>query len=204
MHDYRFTTRKLRSRLHVWLGNIPPTVRGFNIVLGQFSQLHHTTFIKTVIKSRMNVNAPILAGHSIGGIELGSDVNSALDELRREGRAINLSIHDRPSIMLHSYEVDEGLITINADAHGIIVSISCQQPYKGVYEHKLHPGMSVAQIKAVTNKQLLTCSALVLNDELGVFFALPSLYEDCDYISEIPEDLVLEEIYVMPRNWRGY
>jgi hypothetical protein len=152
----------------------------------------------------MNIKAPIIAGHSIGDIELGSNISSVLDELYRENRAVKLSVHDNPGIMLHSYQIDEGLITVNANAHGSIVSISCQRPYQGAYEQKLHPGMNITQIKSVTSKQMLTCGTLVMDGELGVFYALPTPYDEYDYISELPGDLVLEKMYVMPRNWRGY
>jgi hypothetical protein len=152
----------------------------------------------------MDITAPIIAGHSLGGIALGSNAEPVIAQAYAEGRRVELSIHNNPGIHLHSYQIDKGLVTVNANERGDIVSISCQQPYKGTYESKLWPGMSIAQIKSATQKQLLTSSALVLDGELGVFFALPAPYDEYDYIRELPDELILEKIYVMPRNWRGY
>ncbi len=152
----------------------------------------------------MDITAPILAAHSIGGIVLGSNIESVLAGFYEQQQEVELTLHNNPSVLLHSYKVDSGVVTINSNEQGVILSISCQPPYKGKYGDRLWPGMSIAQIKAVTQKQLLTCSALVLDGELGMFFSLPPPYDEYDYIRELPDDLVLDTIYVMDRMWRGY
>lgn len=152
----------------------------------------------------MDITAPIVAAHSLAGIELGSTIESVLATLYTQNHRIKLSIHDNPGIKLHSYEVDNGIVTVNTDDYGSVVSVSCQPPYQGMYDRKLWPGMSVAQIRAVTQKQLLTCGALVLDGELGVCFALPHPYDEYDYARELPESLIINKMYVMRRNWRGF
>lgn len=152
----------------------------------------------------MDISAPIIAAHSLAGIVLGSDVELVLNDAYSSGLKVAFSIHDNPSIKLHSYKFEDGIITVNADENGTIVSISCRSPYSGLYQQKLKPSMSMAQIKAVTQKQLLTCGALVLDGEFGMFFTVPQPYDEYDYSRTIPDDLVLDEIYVMHRNWRGY
>lgn len=152
----------------------------------------------------MNIESPIVAAHSLGGIVLGSDVKLALAQSYAEGRDVRMTVYDNPGIKLHSYAIDQGVLTINADEQGVIVSLSCQPPYRGTYKNKLWPGMSLAHIMAATQKQMLTCGALVLDGELGVYFVLPSPYDEFNYVQELPPDLILNTIYVMQRGWRGY
>jgi hypothetical protein len=152
----------------------------------------------------VDVNAPIIAAHSLGGVALGSDVQLALTQAYTEGWDVQLTVYENPGIKLHSYALNRGTITINATEGGTVVSLSCQQPYRGTYEHKLWPSMSVAQIKVVTQKQMLTSGALVLDGELGIYFSLPAPYDEYDYFHQLPIDLVLEKVYVMDRKWRGY
>lgn len=152
----------------------------------------------------MDFAAVIIAGHSIGTIELGASIARYLSEIYAEGHQVKLSVYDNPGVKLHSYQIDSGIITINTDEAGMIISISCRQPYAGTYQGKLWPGMTVEQVKQHTAKQLLTCGALVADGELGVFLTLPAPYDEFDYPKQLPDSLVLETLYVMPRNWRGY
>lgn len=152
----------------------------------------------------MNITAPILAGYSVGDIALSTNIESILTSLYSEGHKVELSTHNNPGILLHSYRIDNGLMTVNTDEHGVIISLSCQPPYQGTYAGKLWPGMSVAQIKAVTQKQMLIFSVLVLDNEWGVCFDLPPPYDEYDYIHELPDKLILKEIIVRHENWRGY
>ena len=62
--------------------------------------------------------------------------------------------------------------------------------------------MSVAEIVAATQKQLLIHGFLVPDNNYGVCFNLPHPYDDdYDYISQLPNDLILEEVYVKDREW---
>ena len=103
----------------------------------------------------MNINAEIISGKSIGDIEIGRSIDLYLPSIYQENRKVELNVYDNPGTKLHSYKIDGGLITINADQDGIILNLSCRSPYKGKYKGVLYPSMSIAQIIAATQKQLL-------------------------------------------------
>lgn len=150
----------------------------------------------------MNINAEIVSGRSIGDIEIGKPIDPYLASVYQENRKVELNTYDNPGLKLHSYRIDDGLITINADENGTILNVSCRSPYKGKYKGKLHPGMSVAQVVAATQKQLLIHGFLVVDNDYGFCFNLPSPYDDdLDHISELPDDLILEEVYVKDKEW---
>ena len=152
----------------------------------------------------MDPTAPIISGHSLGGIVLGTHVDPVLAEAYAEGRQVEFIVYTHGDKVQHTYRIDGGTVTVNANAQGAIVSLSCQPPYQGTYEGKLWPGMSVAQIKAVTQKQMLIFSVLVLDNEWGVCFELPPPYDEYDYIDEMPDDFILNKLFVRLKNWRGY
>jgi hypothetical protein len=150
----------------------------------------------------MNINADIISGKSIADIEIGQSIDSYLPAIYKDNRKVELNVYDNPGIKLHSYRIDDGLITINADENGTILNLSCRYPYKGKYQGKLYPGMTIAQIIAATQKQLLIHGYLVVDGDFGFCFNLPHPYDDDhDYISQLPGDLILGEVYVKDREW---
>jgi hypothetical protein len=150
----------------------------------------------------MNIHAEIISGKSIGDIEIGKSIDACLLSVYQENRKVELTVYDNPGIKLHSYSIDDGLIKINADENGTVLNVSCRSPYKGKYKGILHPGMSVAQIVAATQKQLLIHGFLVVDNVFGFCFDLPSPYDDdVDHVSELPRDLILEEVYVKDKEW---
>lgn len=150
----------------------------------------------------MNINAEIISGKSIGDIEIGKSIDAYLPSIYQENKKVEVNVYDNPGIKLHSYRIDDGLITINADEGGTILNVSCKSPYKGKYQGKLYPGMSVAQIVAATQKQLLIHGFLVVDNDFGFCFNLPHPYDDdLDHISELPDDLILDEVYVKDKEW---
>lgn len=149
----------------------------------------------------MDITAPIIAGHSLAGITLGTSVEPVLAQAYQQGRKVDLQVFHYATIDLHSYKIDQGVVTVNADAAGTIVSLSCQQPYQGTYQNKLWPGMSITQIIAVSQKQMLLHGSLVVDAEFGVCFDVPYPYDEYDYVHELPKDLVLDNLYVKNSNW---
>ncbi|MCS3799198.1 hypothetical protein [Niastella sp. OAS944] len=150
----------------------------------------------------MNIHAEIISGKSIGDIEIGKPIDAYLTSIYQENRKVELNTFDHPGLKLHSYKIDDGLITINADENGTILNVSCRSAYEGKYKGVLRPGMSVAQVVAATQKQLLIHGFLVVDNDFGFCFNLPSPYDDdLDHVSELPDDLVLEEVYVKDKEW---
>lgn len=150
----------------------------------------------------MNIHAEIISGKSIADIEIGESIDSYLPAIYQENRKVELNVYDNPGIKLHSYRIDDGLITINADKNGTILNLSCRHPYKGKYQGKLYPGMSIAQIVAASQKQLLIHGYLVVDNDFGFCFNLPHPYDDdFDFISQLPNDLILGEVYVKDKEW---
>jgi hypothetical protein len=150
----------------------------------------------------MNINAEIVSGRSLGDIEIGKPVDEYLAAIYQENRKVELNVYDNPGIKLYSYRIDDGLITINTNENGVILNLSCKRPYTGKYKGKLFPGMTVDEIVAATQKQLLIHGFLVVDADYGFCFNLPHPYDDdLDYISQLPNDLVLEEVCVKDKEW---
>ncbi len=66
--------------------------------------------------------------------------------------------------------------------------------------------MTVKQICDNSSKQLVIHGMLVIDKEFGAFFDIPESYEgvpcdDIDYVSQLPQNMVLNELHVKDREW---
>ncbi|WP_259462940.1 hypothetical protein [Pectobacterium parmentieri] len=80
---------------------------------------------------------------------------------------------------------------------GKIVSVGCNENYKGRYKDKLYPGMVMEELLDLTKSRRILNGTLIVDEDYGLSFTLPSPYDEiADYIEHIPLDLKLNEIYV--------
>lgn len=140
-------------------------------------------------------NAPIVAGTSLGGIELGGFADEVLACLQDSCRVENTE-SEGPAGAFTLYELDGGVVGFGVDGDGVIVSLWCRQPYQGLYDGRLGPGMSVSEISKMSRRQFEFGGYLVLDRNYQVYFGLPALFDDFDSFDELPRDLVFEELYV--------
>ena len=96
---------------------------------------------------------------------------------------------------IHRYIINKN-IKINTSEKGEILNISCTNTYYGKYKDILYLGITVQEVISKTDKQVIMFDSLFVNQDYGFCFVLPYPYNDIDYISHLPKDLVLKEFMV--------
>lgn len=96
---------------------------------------------------------------------------------------------------IHRYIINKN-IKINTSEKGEILNISCTNTYYGKYKDILYLGITVQEVISKTDKQVIMFDSLFVNQDYGFCFVLPYPYNDIDYISHLPKDLVLKEFIV--------
>ncbi|NOQ75421.1 MAG: hypothetical protein GQ574_25650 [Crocinitomix sp.] len=147
----------------------------------------------------IDIAAPIIDGNSIGGISIGQDSRLLLSELYSNGYMIEENKFHSDFI---EYKVNEGIISfvINSSSNNVI-NISCKNPYEGSWKNKFTPSMSVQTIIKQSNKTMVLHGFLIIDGIYGVGYNLPNEYDEIDSVDQLPDDLVLEQIYVMDNDW---
>jgi hypothetical protein len=150
----------------------------------------------------MNINLEIVSGKSVAGIEIGENISKYLEDIYDGKYNVESIRYNNPNGVFHSYNINMDLITINTLESGEIISITCNQEYSGKYRNQLHTGMSVENIIKNSNKQLILHGCLIVNNDFGFYFILPSPYDEiADNITQLPKDLVLNYIHVENIEW---
>lgn len=154
----------------------------------------------------MNIFADIVSGDSIGDIKIGSDLQTVLAELFKQNHKVEKKSFKQFDVDYSLVNVDSGMLSIVADSSNSIVRLWCRQPYRGKFRGIFFPGMPVSEILDKSKKQLIIHGMLILDDDFGVGFNIPdkyngSYYDDVDYVDQMPQNMVLEELHVMKKEW---
>ena len=95
-----------------------------------------------------------------------------------------------------AYTIDE-TITVAALSNGTIVSIGCNEHYKGKWNGLLHTGQTMKDVIKLTDRQRIFNGCIIVNDDFGFLFGLPAPYDEiADEVEHIPLDIVLNNIRV--------
>jgi hypothetical protein len=98
--------------------------------------------------------------------------------------------------------MNAGVLKINNLKAGEIISLSCQVRYKGRCKEILYPSISVAEVLALSSKANLLHGALIIDEDYGFYFPLPSPYDElADSIAHVPEDVGLNGLHVENIHW---
>lgn len=144
----------------------------------------------------MNYNDEIKSGTSVAGFYIGENINSYLPHLYLQEVEVDRVIFSKgKSNEIHRYIIDKN-IKINTSEKGEILNISCTNTYYGKYKDILYLGITVQEVISKTDKQVIMFDSLFVNQDYGFCFVLPYPYNDIDYISHLPKDLVLKEFMV--------
>ncbi|MBT2749454.1 MULTISPECIES: hypothetical protein [unclassified Lysobacter] len=149
----------------------------------------------------MDFDADIIPGRSIGGLALGEDALELVVRLQHEGR-----VSQRPALNpdFSCYQVDEALVLIVDHRDFRIVNLAALAGYRGRLFGYIHAGMSVHELIAGAPSAVLKAMRprnefLYLDRAQSVGFVLPPDYDDvCDRVEDLPADLRLEALYVVP------
>jgi hypothetical protein len=134
------------------------------------------------------INTIIIPGESAGGIKLNSNVDDVISNL-----------HDRYRLDAdaRSIIINEGMITIYHNDAGIIHAISCSSTYKGSYQSKLWPGMTVQDVLRTTKEQDADLGFVIFHKIQGIGLLLPQDRDDFERLNDhLSDDFVLEELWV--------
>lgn len=152
----------------------------------------------------IDFRAEIKSKHSAANILLGENISTYANQLY-EKHKVEVELYDLPDNETRTAYVVDNTITIATLPDGTIFSIGCNTHYKGLYRDALSTGMSFGQIKKLTTRQRIFNGSLILDEDFGFSYVLPSPYDEiADCIEDIPPDLILDEIYISDfSSWLG-
>lgn len=154
----------------------------------------------------MDLEADIISGSSIAGIGIGEEYDDLLSNLSDNGVAFVESTFKSLGQQFKKLDIADAKVSVVADDTGRIVRLCCRPGYLGKCKAVLFPGMSVRSIRKHSSKQLIMHGVLMVNDDFGIGFSIPDVYEgtqydDVDHITQLPEGMILEELNVMAPEW---
>ncbi|WP_231564398.1 hypothetical protein [Enterobacter sp. Bisph1] len=147
----------------------------------------------------VDFNADIVSFTSLGNVRLGDSIDFYLDDIFNR---FNVEIKEyslpAPSIETrYAYLVDKGTLTIATTTDDIIVSLGCNENYSGKYKNRLSAGMTMGELLNLSTNVSIVNGALIIDNDYGLSFTLPSPYDEiADSLAQIPDDVVLNQIYV--------
>ncbi|QCT21068.1 hypothetical protein FEM41_16150 [Jejubacter calystegiae] len=147
----------------------------------------------------IDIYADIKSYTSLGDIEINQYVDCYSSELHGNFNVVvkEYTIPFPSNEKMFGYSLNNGVIVFSTTADGKIVSVGCNEDYKGKYKDKIYSGITMGELLALTSNQKILNGTIIVDDDYGMALTLPSPYNEiADYISHIPHDLELNEIYV--------
>lgn len=136
----------------------------------------------------MMINTMIIPGKSLGGIKLGSNVEDLIYALSD----IYFLDSGPDSIIING-----GMITAYHNDRGQVVALSCDSSFKGNFQAKLWPGMTVSDVQRTTKKQIAEEGFVKVDKISGVGLPLPKDRDDFERLTDhFSDDYVFEELWV--------
>ncbi|MCG8710943.1 hypothetical protein JHU04_004261 [Brenneria sp. 4F2] len=147
----------------------------------------------------IDIKADILSYTPLGNIEIGRFVDFYHYEMY-ENFDIEVKEYMIPfpsNEKMYGYSLNNDTLMFSATSGGEIVSVGYNENYKGKYNGKLYPGITMGELLDLTDSQKILNGTLIVDEDYGLSFTLPSPYDEIvDYIERIPLGLKLNEIYV--------
>lgn len=136
----------------------------------------------------MDINTSIVPKKSLGGISIGEQIDDVI------ARLSNTYVFDKT---INRTSINDGLITAYDDDAGLISSLSCNSQFKGNYQNKIWPGMTVADVIKTTSRQVAWSGFVQVNRIVGIGLSLPNELDDFEQLTDDFEDsYVFEELWV--------
>jgi len=143
-----------------------------------------------------DLKAEILQGLSIGGICIGDDINTVLSCLAEDCPVSSDYFFAPDGRCLMWYCFYDGAVSLTADEDGVILDVRCRKPYRGLFDGRIGPGMTAAEIAKFSRHQEECYGYLVLDNNYQIYLSLPDGCDDFERFSDLPEDIVFEQLYV--------
>ncbi|NVZ68138.1 hypothetical protein [Pseudomonas costantinii] len=136
----------------------------------------------------MELTHVIVPKTSIGGVTIGENISKVQARLSGRYKTENGA---------HSLTIENGLITAYHDADGIISALSCNADFKGNFENRLWPGMTVADVLKHSRQQVAWSGFVQIDQISGVGLSLPEECDDFDALTDhLDLDFVFNELWV--------
>ena len=143
----------------------------------------------------IDLNAPIIPGHSIGNIVMGKNISDYMQEMYYH-HVYDRKQHSLPNGIVRTVYTVDGALNVVTDARGVICSLGCNENYKGSYQNRLRTGQTLQQIVQATAWQRISNGLLII--DIQFTFVIPEPYDKtAETVENIPPDLVFNEIYII-------
>ena len=144
----------------------------------------------------IDLNADILSFQAAANIFIQDNILDYIDEMYAYFHVTeNEYIHFNEKS--YGYILDDGSISVFTDADGVIKSVICHKGYEGRYNNTIYVGITMEELKQMTQKQRILNGALIINDDFGLSLSLPAPYDEiADTLKDIPINLPFNEIVV--------
>jgi hypothetical protein len=136
----------------------------------------------------MDITTTINPGKSLGGISIGEQIDDVI------ARLANTYLIDKT---INRTTINGGLITAYHGDDGLISSLSCNSNFKGSFQKKIWPGMTVADVIKNTSSQVAWSGFVQVDRIGGVGLSLPNELDDFERLTDDFDDsYVFEELWV--------
>lgn len=149
----------------------------------------------------INFNAEIISGKSIGGICIGTSIDQVLQEVYLKGYDLEIKEFSNNPIPVKQYSIEGGIIKVISTDDGIVKSISCNSLYTGKYADMFATNMTVGEVIDESVDQIYLHGTLIVNKDFGVGYTISDDFDHLDYVHQLPRELVLEEMFVLNKDW---
>ena len=155
----------------------------------------------------VDFSADIVSYTSLGNIRLGESIDLYLDDIfnRFNVEIKEYSLPEPGGETRYAYLIENSTLIVSTTTDDIIVSIGCNENYTGRYRNTFYPGMTMEELVRQSKVLQILNGALIVDNDYGLSFTLPSPYDEiADTLKQIPDDVVLSEIYVCDHsNWKS-
>ncbi|TDT51578.1 hypothetical protein DFO53_4083 [Enterobacter sp. AG5470] len=146
----------------------------------------------------IDLQADIISFTSIGNIHLNDNISHYMQDMYE-----NFNVETKEYTIPFPFNeknvayILDGIVSITTKQQGTIIGVGCNEKYKGKYNKKLYPGITMGDLLRLTGSQRILNGTLIIDEDYGLSFTLPAPYDEiADYLEDIPLDLKLNEIYV--------
>ncbi|QWP76574.1 hypothetical protein J5226_23845 [Lysobacter sp. K5869] len=153
----------------------------------------------------IDLDADIVPGRGLGGFALGERALERVIALEGRHRVLQ-----RPALDTRytCVRIDEAVLLIVDNRDFAVVNLAALPGYRGRLFGYVAAGMRLRELIAGAPSALLKAMSLrdeflYLDRECSAGFRLPPQYEDvADRVEDLPEELALDELYVLPPQMR--